>query len=263
MAARPLCLASHDFSADHLTNGVRSLHAHAGRGVDVGAEREPRAVMSEHFGECPHVNAVFECQGRECVSHVMKSHMFCADGFQNPVMHGAEGCRVEHFSGFRGREHIGIIRVLFVFFHQNLHGALRKRQQAQRVFRFWLADNKLMVDAADAFGDRKRLVLHVQIFPEQGQQFSPAQAAGQLQMLSDDSCKIPENRYRKELHIAVNELKKSYALVESSSANKYLIGQIQLRDEQSFIWQGFRLPRKTAAGIEAAFLIGTGSDFAG
>ena len=29
------------------------------------------------------------------------------------------------------------------------------------------------------------------------------------------------------------------------------------------IWQGFRLPRKTAAGIEAAFLIGTGSDFAG
>lgn len=47
-------------------------------------------------------------------------------------------------------------------------------------------------------------------------------------LLSDDSCKIPENRYRKELHIAVNELKKSYALVESSSSNKYLIGQIQL-----------------------------------
>ena len=95
--------------------------------------------------------------------------MFCADGFQNPVMHGAEGCRVEHFSGFRGWEHIGIIRVLFVFFHQNLHGALRKCQQAQGVFRFWLADNKLMVDAADAFGDGKRSVLHVQIFPEQGQ----------------------------------------------------------------------------------------------
>ena len=112
----------------------------------------------------------------------MKSHMFRADGFQNPVMHGAEGCRVEHFSGFRGREHIGIIRVLFVFFHQNLHGALRKRQQAQGVFRFWLADNKLMVDAADAFGNGKRSVLHVQIFPEQGQQFSPAQPAGQLQI---------------------------------------------------------------------------------
>ena len=61
LAARPLCFASHDFPADHLTDGVRSLHAHAGRGVDVGAEREPRAVMSEHFGECPHVNAVFEC----------------------------------------------------------------------------------------------------------------------------------------------------------------------------------------------------------
>ena len=112
----------------------------------------------------------------------MKSHMFCADGFQNPVMHGAEGCRVEHFSGFRGREHIGIIRVLFVFFHQNLHGALRKCQQAQGVFRFWLADNKLMVDAADAFGNGKCSLLHVQIFPEQGQQFSPAQAAGQFQI---------------------------------------------------------------------------------
>lgn len=58
---------SHDFPADHLTDGVRSLHAHAGRGVDIGAEREPRAVMSEHFGECPHVHAIFECQGRECV----------------------------------------------------------------------------------------------------------------------------------------------------------------------------------------------------
>ena len=67
MAARPLCLASHDFPADHLTDGVRSLHAHAGRGVDVGAEREPRAVMSEHFGERPHVHTIFECQGRECV----------------------------------------------------------------------------------------------------------------------------------------------------------------------------------------------------
>ena len=112
----------------------------------------------------------------------MKSHMFCADGFQNPVMHGAEGCRVEHFSGFRGWEHIGIIRVLFVFFHQNLHGGLRKCQQSQGVFRFWLADNKLMVDAADAFGDGKRSVLHIQIFPEQGQQFSPAQPAGQFQI---------------------------------------------------------------------------------
>ena len=61
LTARPLCFASHLFPADHLTDGVRSLHAHAGRGVDVGAEREPRTVMSEHFGECPHVNAVFEC----------------------------------------------------------------------------------------------------------------------------------------------------------------------------------------------------------
>ena len=111
------------------------------------------------------------------------------------------------FLRFSGREHIGIIWVLFVFFHQNLHGALRKCQQPQGVFRFWLADNKLMVDAADAFGNGKCSLLHVQIFPEQGQQFSPAQAAGQLQILSDDSCKIPENRYRKELHIAVNELK--------------------------------------------------------
>ena len=72
--------------------------------------------------------------------------------------------------------------MLFVFFHQNLHGALRERQQAQGVFRFWLADNKLMVDAADAFGNGKCSLLHVQIFPEQGQQFSPAQAAGQFQI---------------------------------------------------------------------------------
>ena len=73
MAARPLCLASHHFPADHLTDGVRSLHAHAGRGVDVGAEREPRAVMSEHFGECPHIHAVFECQGRECVPKLVEA----------------------------------------------------------------------------------------------------------------------------------------------------------------------------------------------
>ena len=73
MTARPLCLASHHFPADHLTDGVRSLHAHAGRGVDVGAEREPRAVMSEHFGECPHIHAVFECQGRECVPKLVEA----------------------------------------------------------------------------------------------------------------------------------------------------------------------------------------------
>ena len=45
--------------------------------------------------------------------------------------------------------------------------------------------------------------------------------------------------------------------------NSYVVSNLPHNTKQRFIWQGFRLPRKTAAGIEAALLIGTGSDFAG
>ena len=66
-----------------MTDGVRSLHAHAGRGVDVGAEREPRAVMSEHFGECPHVNAVLSAKVANvclmCFHYTIDEHITAFD----------------------------------------------------------------------------------------------------------------------------------------------------------------------------------------
>ena len=62
--------------------------------------------------------------------------------------------------------------MFFVFLHQDLYRAFGKRQNPQGVFRFGLADHKLMVNSADAFGDGKRAILYVQIFPKQSQQFS-------------------------------------------------------------------------------------------
>ena len=43
------------------------------RSVGVGAECEARVVVPEHTADGFHIYAVLQCQGRECVSEVVKS----------------------------------------------------------------------------------------------------------------------------------------------------------------------------------------------
>ena len=48
---------------------------HLARDVGVGSQRESCVEMAKHTGYCFHVYAILECQGRECVSQVVKSQV--------------------------------------------------------------------------------------------------------------------------------------------------------------------------------------------
>lgn len=75
----------------------------------------------------------------------------------------------------------GVIRVLFMLPHQHLHRLLWNGHLADRVFRLWLRDHQFAIRAGHLFADRDDAVLHIQVIPEERQQFPTPQAAGQFQ----------------------------------------------------------------------------------
>ena len=121
--------------------------------------------MSEHFGECPHVHAVLERQGRECMSHVMKSHMLRTDFFDDPVVQPAESIRVPRFTRARRWEQIRIRRVFFMLLYKKLYCICWEQHRSDGIWRFGRADNQFSVLPCDAFINRQRAVLNVQVIP--------------------------------------------------------------------------------------------------
>ena len=67
--------------ADDCADGVRRTLLHLDGGVGVGVEREPCGVVAQGSGEGLHVYAVLEGQGGEKMPHVVKSNVFCTNGF--------------------------------------------------------------------------------------------------------------------------------------------------------------------------------------
>ena len=67
-----LFLFLHDLRHEiaHLFGGA---FLHLACDVCVGAEREACVKVTEHTGYCLYVHAILECQGRECMSQVVKS----------------------------------------------------------------------------------------------------------------------------------------------------------------------------------------------
>ena len=51
----------------------------------------------------------------------MKSHMFCADFYDNPIMQSAEAIRVPRFTRARRWEQIWIYRMSFVLLYEKLY----------------------------------------------------------------------------------------------------------------------------------------------
>ena len=72
--------------------------------------------------------------------------------------------------------------MLFMLLHQQVHCLLRQRHLADRVFRFRFCHIQLALHAGDLLIHRQDALFHIQICPLERQQFSPAQAAGQLQI---------------------------------------------------------------------------------
>ena len=79
------------------------------------------------------------------------------------------------------REQDGAVRVLLMLLHQQVYRLLGQRHLADGVLGFWLRHHQLPVDSSNLLAHREDAVLHIQVVPPERQQFSPPQAAGQLQ----------------------------------------------------------------------------------
>lgn len=109
---------------------------------------------------------------------------------QNFLVGVPEGIRVVHRPRLGRGEHIRIIRVLLVFQDQQIHRLLRDRDGADGVAGLGLAHLQLSVDPVYLLGYRDGHILHIQISPEEGQQLTPAQAAGQLQVVGREEAAL-------------------------------------------------------------------------
>ena len=69
--------------------------------VRVGAERKDCIEVTEHTRYGFHVHAILECQGRECVSQVMKSQMLQSCILQNFLVDVDHRIRMVHLARFR------------------------------------------------------------------------------------------------------------------------------------------------------------------
>ena len=167
----------------HTPDGLRRLPLHPLGSVGVGVQREPRAVVSQGVGEGLHINAMLQRQGGERVSEIVKSDMLDPCRRQDLLVGMAEGVRVIHCPRLGRGEHIRVVRVLLVFQNEQIYRLLRDGDGADGVAGLGLAHLQLTVDAVYLFGHRDGHVFHVQVSPEEGQQLTPAQAAGEFQVV--------------------------------------------------------------------------------
>ena len=115
------------------------LLLHLPCGVGVGAESESGIIVAEHTADGFDVHAILQCQGRECMSQIMKAYVLQSCVFENFLVEVYHRIRVIHFSCSAGWEHPRIVGVFGVFLLQQLHGILRDGHLADRVAGFGAA----------------------------------------------------------------------------------------------------------------------------
>ena len=109
-----------------------SLLLHPAGRVRVDVQREARAAVAEHGGNCFHVHAALQRGRGEAVSQVVKSDVLQSNVLADLPVDLHDGVRVIHFAGHRGRKHVGIFRVLCMFLFQQLCSFLRDGNVADR-----------------------------------------------------------------------------------------------------------------------------------
>ena len=82
--------------ANNIPHRISRLPHHLRRGVGVGAQREPRAVVPQSAGQSFYIHAVLQGQRCEGVSEIMESNVLRADGLEDLLMGMPEGIGVEH-----------------------------------------------------------------------------------------------------------------------------------------------------------------------
>ena len=88
--------------------------------------------MAEHRRDCFHIHAALQRGRGEAVSQVMKSDVLQSNVLADLPVNLHDGVRVIHFTGYWGRKHVGIFRVLFMLLLQQLCSFLRDGNVADR-----------------------------------------------------------------------------------------------------------------------------------
>ena len=113
---------------------------------------------------------------------IVEAHVLLDAGhFQQLAVDPGHCVRAPVTAGAGRWEQDGVVRVLFVLPHQDVHRLLGQRHPADGVLGLRLGHHQLPVDAGDLLAHREDAVLYVQVIPQQRQQLPAPQAAGQLQ----------------------------------------------------------------------------------
>ena len=166
----------------HISHRIRCLPHHVWCGVGVGAEGEARAVVSQGTGQGFHIHPVLQRERCEGVPEIMEPDVLRTDSLEDLLVGMPEGVRIKHPARLGRREHVGIPRMLLVLLHQQIHRLLRDRQDTDGIVGLGLAHHQFSLGAGHLLRDGDGSILHVQVCPEEGQQFSPSQSRGQLQV---------------------------------------------------------------------------------
>ena len=161
---------------------LRRASLHIVGDVRIGVQGKPCAIVAQHTGQGLYIHAAGEGHRGESVAQIMEANTLLDARLrqQLPVDSGHR-IRAPVAAGAGRREQDGVVRVLFVLPHQDVHRLLGQRHLADGVFGFRLRHHQLPVDAGDLLAHREDAVLHIQVIPPEGQQFPTPQAAGQLQ----------------------------------------------------------------------------------
>ena len=153
------------------------------------------------------------------MSEIVEADMLGSNGFQYLVMGMAKGIRIEHGAGLGRGEHERISWVFLVFRHQQVYRLLRDCQRSHGILCLGLAHHQLTVDAVHLLGDGDGLCLDIQVSPEKGEEFTPPQAGGQLQIERCQQATLfsfrqirPDLVLRQDLHFPLFQLGQLTAL---------------------------------------------------
>ena len=115
-----------------LSDGSSCFLLHPAGRVRVDVQRKACAAVTEHGGDCFYVHAALQRGRGEAVSQVMKSDALQSNVLADLPVDLHDGVRVVHLTGYRGRKHVGIFRVLFMLLLQQLCSFLRDGNAADR-----------------------------------------------------------------------------------------------------------------------------------
>ena len=102
--------------------------------------------------------------------------------FQKVFVQPTDAVRAVEIPSYRGGEHDRVAGVFGVFLDQQVDGLLRQIDRPHRVGGFGLGYLYLAVDSSCGFGDAQGFGRQVKVSPEEGHQFAPPDACGQLQV---------------------------------------------------------------------------------